>query len=292
MKILLTGSNGILGKRLMIDALNKGYQIEGMNRKLYLTNNNDFLNKHISKFDIVIHAGANTNLEYCEMNPIICYQENVKNTETLVNAVRKNNKKLVYVSSTGVYGNSKIDYAYNEKDLANPTSVHHKSKFIAEELSAYFCPDVLIVRLGWLFGGDPYNNKNFIINRLKEIKQMKSTDVLFSDMDQIGNPTYVNDVSNVILNLLELNQAGIFNVVANDPINRFGYVRKICKAINKNIIIKQKPHSFFQRKAKVSLNESASNEKLLEKLGFELPSWHDRLVLYLNSKEILDYEKN
>lgn len=292
MKILLTGSNGILGKRLMIDALDKGYQIEGMNRKLYSTNDNNFLNKYISKFDIVIHAGANTDLEYCEMNPIICYQENVKNTEILVNAVRKNNKKLVYISSTGVYGNSKINYAYNEKDLANPTSVHHKSKLIAEELSAYFCPDVLILRLGWLFGGDPYNKKNFIINRLKEIKQMKSTDVLFSDIDQIGNPIYVNDVSNIILNLLELNQVGIFNVVSNNPINRFGYVREICKAININITIKQKPHSFFQRKAKVSLNESASNEKLLEKLGFELPSWQDSLVSYLNSKEILDYEKN
>lgn len=291
MKILLTGSNGILGKRLMIDALDKGYQIEGMNRKLYLTNNNDFLNKHISKFDIVIHAGANTNLEYCEMNPISCYQENVKNTEILVNAVRKNNKKLVYISSTGVYGNSKSNNAYSEKDLAHPTSVHHKSKLIAEDLCTYFCPNVLILRLGWLFGGDPYNGKNFIINRLKEIKKMKPKDVLFSDMDQIGNPTYVNDVSNIILNLLELNQSGIFNVVSNDPINRFGYVSYICKIINKNIKIKPKPHSFFQRKAKVSLNESASNEKLTEKIGFELPSWQDRLVSYLNSKEIFNYEK-
>jgi dTDP-4-dehydrorhamnose reductase len=57
--------------------------------------------------DVVIHAAANTNVEACELDPSTCYRDNLLMTEQLAEVCLLERRKLVFISSTGVYGPQK-----------------------------------------------------------------------------------------------------------------------------------------------------------------------------------------
>ena len=61
------------------------------------------------------------------------------------------NIKLIYISSTGVYGNYQTD-AYTEFDKVEPTTIHHDSKYQAELIIKQHLKDYVIIRTGWLYG--------------------------------------------------------------------------------------------------------------------------------------------
>ena len=102
---------------------------------------------------------------FCERNPEEAYLVNTTGTDNIVNCLlEKNNDALmVYISSTGVYGRMKDD-PYIEYDEVNPTTIHHKSKYFGEQ-SVLQLNNYLIIRTGWLFGGDTKNKKNFVYKR-------------------------------------------------------------------------------------------------------------------------------
>ena len=58
---------------------------------------------------------------------------------------------MLFISSTGVYGNHKST-PYNENDKVFPTTVHHKSKKISEDMVLNHFNRNIVVRTGWLFG--------------------------------------------------------------------------------------------------------------------------------------------
>ena len=122
----------------------------------------------LNDYDLIIHAAANTNAEECEKNPDDCFRDNTLLTEKLAYASSKAGCTFVFISSTGVYGKHEESKPYTEHDIARPTTVHHKSKLLAESAVTKWCKSYLIIRTGWLFGGSPKNAKNFVARRIEE----------------------------------------------------------------------------------------------------------------------------
>ena len=279
-KVLVTGSSGLLGSSILKN-LSYG-NIISLGTEIDITNQKDILNTlNDIKPDIIIHAAAYTNVEACEVEQDKTYLINTIGTQNIVNYCIGKDLLLVYISSTGIYGNSKKSEAYTEFDLINPTTVHHKSKYEGEKVIQNHLSKYLILRTGWLYGGDKTHNKNFVYKRFLEAK---NSDIIYSDDSQIGNPTYVNDFVKQIDVLIESKQFGIFNCVNEAiEISRYDYIKKIVELFSVDCSVNIASKSMFKRVAPVSMNESAQNYKLgLLNMNI-MPVWDKSLEDYINS---------
>lgn len=254
-KVLVTGSNGMLGSML-----SASLECVGIGSEVDITNL-DIVHENLSviKPDIIIHTAALTNVEDCEINIDKAYKVNTLGTQNLVNYCIDKDILFIYISSTGIYGASKKE-AYNEFDMPNPTTIHHKSKYEAEKIVQNHLNKYLILRTGWLYGGDKSHDKNFVYKRFLEAQDK---DIIYSDSSQIGNPTYVLDFIKQIEVLITNKQYGIFNCVNKaHNISRYNYVKKIIELFDISCDVQIAPSGMFKRVAAVSHNESAVNYKL------------------------------
>jgi dTDP-4-dehydrorhamnose reductase len=283
MSIVITGVTGLLGSSLLNHAADFGYDAIQLTRDdiANMKSPND-LAIHLTSYNVkvLIHCAANTNVEFCEDNKVQCYKDNVALTEKLALVCKIMQIKFVFISSTGVYGKYQ-DTPYIDYDDVNPTTIHHKSKVIAESVVSKLVSDYLIIRTGWLFGGSWDMSKNFVANRIKEA--YCSEGYIKSDASQVGNPTFVDDLSSNIFNLIEKKYSGMFNCVNTGRASRFDYVTEIIKLSGLNVSVLPVDGTSFNRKAKVSHNESAINLKL-DYFGINMmPCWKKSLAQYIES---------
>ena len=168
MRILVTGGSGLIGSTLCKHLTDKGHLVETFDRSSFSFNKKTRNVKSFDTFDCIVHAGANTDVEACESDWENCYRDNTLLTEILAIEASQAKCKFVYISSTGIYGNEKCGEPYAEIDAVNPTTHHHKAKWLGECAVRQYCTDFLILRAGWLFGGIPSNGKNFVARRIEE----------------------------------------------------------------------------------------------------------------------------
>ncbi len=261
MKVLISGASGLLGNALSKQIRYNGDICMSLNRNdVPLSLNNSIITLIDSYFDGVdhfIHAAANTNVELCEAEPAICYRDNVLLTEILAAAARRKGVAMTYISSTGVYGSHQSD-PWAEYDEPLPRTHHHRSKLLGEQCVLAANRSNLIIRTGWLFGGDIYAPKNFVSKRIQEARLLNEG-VIFSNHQQHGCPTNVDDVAAQVMKLIMLGATGIFNVVNSGSASRFEYVSEIMRCAELPVVVRAVAASDFKRIAPVSNNEMAIN---------------------------------
>ena len=143
--------------------------------------------------------------------------------------------------------------------------------------------NALIIRTGWLFGGKPEYQKNFVARRIEEALNSVEGKV-YSNQEQKGVPTFVGDVSSKIYELIQKDECGTFNIVNQGVASRFEYVKKIIELSGIKTEVLPVEASAFNRKAKVSDNESAVSLKLKQLNYALLPDWTESLEHYLNTQ--------
>ena len=257
MNILLTGSTGNLGSAIK-------HKFSDFNAQVYTVSFKDAWNICFNPekikcydFDVLVHAAANTDVEYCEKNLEQCYRDNYLLTEMLAHACYTAGRKFVFISSTGVYGN-KSNRPYCEFDEPNPTTHHHRAKLLAEKSVLAISSSNLVLRIGWLFGGDFQLSKNFVARRIEEAKLAKiNGQNLSANNDQVGSPTYSIDVAEQIYKYISVDLNGVFNIVNSGVATRFEYVQEIITYAGINVQVIPDRATSFKRCANVSPNESA-----------------------------------
>lgn len=276
-RVLITGAHGMLGTALIRYAFNDAIQFT----KEIDISNSHVLSKQLNKYntDIIIHTAAFTDVEACEVDIDKAYKINTIGTQNLVNYCIGKDILFIYISSTGNYGIAKKIEPYTEFDDLSPTTVHHKTKVEAEHIIQNHLSKYLIIRTGWLYGGDINHAKNFVYKRYLEANEKK---LIYSDDSQLGNPTFVKDLTQQIKLLIDKQQYGIFNCVNQAKgISRYAYVKKIIELFDIDCEVKVATHKMFNRIAPVSSNESARNYKL-ELLNLNImDNWQESLKQYI-----------
>lgn len=151
MKIAVTGANGFIGRNLCKELLYKGWQVKGMIRH---TSKNDLpvgvepveietidqvihWSDILSKIDVVIHLAARVHIiKEIEDNPIYEFRKiNVLGTERLASAsARAGVRRMIFISSVGVHGESTHGNSFSEGDTPNPSNAYALSKWEAEQV--------------------------------------------------------------------------------------------------------------------------------------------------------------
>ncbi|HZG09359.1 MAG TPA: NAD(P)-dependent oxidoreductase [Allosphingosinicella sp.] len=226
--------------------------------------------------NLVINCAAHTDVEGAERDPAEAIAANAVLPGKLGDACREGGALLVHISSTGCYGAWKSS-PFVEIDRAEPTTVHHRSKLAGELAVRESGCNHLIVRTGWLFGGQPGAPKNFVWNRLVEAS---GTDRIVSDPFQRGCPTLVDDVARQIFSALAAGIHGLVNIVSGGSARRFDYVERIVRAARLPCAV-EPAQTPFKRLAAVSPNEAAVNERLRAQGLDAMPTWEDAVDRYV-----------
>ena len=284
MNIAITGSSGMLGSSFVNFFKSNKINYFPVDRKHFSIDCDiDYIVEYFESKEtsIIIHCAANTDVEFCEKNRKQCFNDNVELTKNLVKTCKKLNIKFVFISSTGVYGDYKKT-PFNESDFTKPKTIYHKSKLMAENEIIDKLEYYIIIRTGWLFGGNKNSPKNFVRNRLLEAQN--SNDIIKSNIDQHGNPTFTEDVVSSTYSLIKNDYSGLYNCVNKGFASRYEYVNEILKNDGRKNKIEPVSKSEFNRLANVSNNEMANNKNLKQVGLNKMPDWKISLKKYMNNE--------
>ena len=152
MKVLITGSNGMLGHDL-IDVLNDKHElILTTSKTLDITDKEhtvEFIKEN--KPDIVINSAAYTDVDGCEENRKLAFSVNGEGVRNLAIGCREADCPLLHISTDYVF-NGKNDTPWVEDDEIGPISVYGKSKLEGEQAIQDILDKFFIVRTAWLYG--------------------------------------------------------------------------------------------------------------------------------------------
>jgi len=197
MKILVLGSKGQLGKCLT-DQLNQTvYEaIYTTRAEINIADLNTAKKKIIQlNPDVVINAGAYTAVDYAEENKETADLVNNTAVGNIADVCKKLDCWLIHISTDYVF-DGRLKRPYNEEDTPNPLNVYGQSKLNGELATQFSGCKYLILRTVWVFSqyGD-----NFLKSMLKLGSKQNQVTIVG---DQIGCPTYANDIAKAIVLIL------------------------------------------------------------------------------------------
>lgn len=170
--------------------------------------------------DIIYLPAAITNVDYCENHLEESYNVNVIGVQNIVNASNSAGSRLVYFSTDYIFDGK--NGPYDESTAANPISEYGRQKLEAEHYIALFAEDYLIIRTTVVFGWER-QGKNFVYRLIKSLSNGVAVNV---PVDQIGTPTYVNNLAQIAVQLSETSMQGVINVAGSRLINRYEFAKK------------------------------------------------------------------
>ena len=230
MKVLVTGGNGQLGTEL---AMVLG--AAGDDALLATSNDLDVSDRELVhqvfgavRPEVVIHAGAWTDVDGCELDPQRAYFINSLGTRHVAEAAHNIGARVVYISTdyvfdgrgTGADGGG----AYCEWDTPNPMSHYGRSKLGGEhELQAILGADATIVRTSWVVGR--FGN-NFVKTMLR-VAADPTKDRAAVVNDQRGCPTFTADLAPMLRRLAVARIPGLFHVTNEGPVTWCEFARAI-----------------------------------------------------------------
>jgi dTDP-4-dehydrorhamnose reductase len=238
MKVLITGSNGLLGTKLIQNLVND-YELSGFSHNSCMNSylgkftfyRGDLANREevkkvieIEKPQIIIHGGAMTDVDGCENHYERAYEVNAKGTKYVAQGAKENGAKLIYLSTDYIFDGLKGPYG--EEDHPDPLNWYGKTKLWGEHMATFYCSDCIIARTTVVYGFAPHLPLNFATWVVKMLKEERAIKVV---TDQIGSPTLADDLAQMLRELIEVQASGIYNTVGADVISRFDFARKIAR---------------------------------------------------------------
>ncbi|HDS08741.1 MAG TPA: SDR family oxidoreductase [Firmicutes bacterium] len=255
------------GKRYNLDSIIDDIEfIEGDIR------DSGMLLREFKGFDYISHQAALPSVARSVANPYESFESNVMGTlNVLSSAVNVGIKRVVFASSSSIYGNSpKLPKC--EEDPVNPMSPYAVSKYAAERLTVqyhnFFSLETVALRYFNVFGPfqDPESQYAAVIPRFITSVLLNKSPVIYGDGNQSRDFTYIENV--VDANLKALSSPGIsgevFNIACNE---RFSLI-DIIDYLSKISGVEVKPIFEEERKGDVK-HSLASIEKSGVRFGYK-----------------------
>lgn len=236
-KILVTGSAGLVGSQVVKDLVEKKFDVyscynadrpkDGLPTKLDLSREENIVETlHEIKPDAIIHLAAMTDVDLCEVQKELATLINTTTTGILARESAKMKTFFVYLSTDYVFdGRSGLK---NEGDVPNPINVYGRTKLDGETAAKNFSTPCAIIRTSTPFGAHE-KKKSFPLWIKENLELEKEIPVL---CDQYTSPTFVPDLSKMLIEVTMKKIAGIIHLAGATRISRFEFAKMIAEKLN------------------------------------------------------------
>lgn len=203
MKILVTGSEGQLGRDLMPRLKDAGYTVCGLDvGDLDITDTAKTVEAvAVVRPSVIINCAAYTQVDKAETETEAAYAVNSQGAANMAQAAANCGARLIHISTDFVFDGLKST-PYAESDAVNPISVYGASKLAGEEAVANRLPEHIIVRTAWLYGGQ---GNNFVKTILRLAAERESINIVY---DQVGTPTWTADLCDALVVMVKALESG------------------------------------------------------------------------------------
>jgi len=289
MKLLIIGKTGQLGSSLINNANLLNYSVVALSRqelditKIYQTTKFLRLLKEINP-DYVINCAAYNNVKESESNSLYAFNVNCFSVKIIAEITNKLNIPFITFSTDYVFDGKK-GYSYIETDTPHPINMYGISKLSGEYASLMY-ENTTIVRTCGLYGLHSTSTKNgrgnFIDNRIANSKSNNSIQI---GNDQTVSPTYAEDLSKAIIQIIEhpIKKYNLYHLINEGYCTWYELTHEIYDILNINTEIIPVNHFGIDETVKKPLFSALRNERAKE-LGIFLPHWKDALKRYLEIK--------
>lgn len=247
MKILISGAAGFIGSNLFRRCVDEGFEVRGVDD---LSNGHleflqpdwhasvlkaDFASELVlqsirnKEFDVVFHLAAVPRVSYSVEHPLETNETNVTQTLKLLEACRGNVKRVVFASSSSVYGGASEQYLpTNENYRKDPKSPYALQKSIIEDYlrlySDLYGLDSACMRFFNVFGPNQLGDSPYATAVSAWLSAIKKGEPMRSDGtgDQTRDMCYVDNVTDACVRaakVVEPLKARCFNVACGDRVS-------------------------------------------------------------------------
>lgn len=290
--ILVTGSNGQVGqelKALAADFLNFQFTFVDI-EDLDITNNqavHDFFTRNV--FDYCINCAAYTAVDKAESHPEIAKAVNVTGVHNLASGCLINNTQLIQISTDYVYHN-KQNTPFKETDPTNPQSIYAATKLKGDEVALKVSTNSMIVRTSWVYST---HGHNFVKTMLRLGKERDELGIIF---DQIGTPTYAQDLALAILNIIQKVEqkivekstlSGIYHYSNEGVTSWYDFAKAIFRIENIECRVKAIETKDYPTPARRPPFSLLNKHKIKSTFEVEIPHWEESLTRCLQNLRLL-----
>lgn len=264
MKVLVTGSNGLVGshlvKRLSQNPKHSVVATSLHPNKIPLPLSFQFVQAHLTQAeqvaeliqqtqpDAIFHCAAISQVDVCEENPELCHQVNVVGTQHLIQCAEQHTSacKFVFYSTDFVFSGTK-NSEYMELDPTDPVSEYGRSKVRAEKLLMQSNLNWNIIRPILIYGTSPSVSRGNIVKWVKS--SLEKQQAIRVVNDQFRQPISVHSLIDLSEKLLTYSSTGIFHAAGKNQLSVYDFACEIAR--------------FYE--LKTSLIHPVSSQKLNEK---------------------------
>lgn len=291
MKILVTGSNGLLGQKL-IQLLDSDPEIDlvatarsplsislqrGVYQKMDIENKEDIVSAFFEhKPEIVINTAAMTQVDDCEMQKEKCWKANVTSVELLTEACQWYTTHLVHVSTDFIFDGTHGPLDENEKPA--PVNYYGESKLAAEEVIKASSIEWSILRTVLVYGITPDMSRSNIVLWVKNsLEQGKKINVV---NDQWRTPTLAEDLAMGCYLAAKQKAKGIYNISGKDFMSPYDIAVQTARFFQLDAsLINVTDSTQFKQPARRPLTTGFIIDKARKELGYEPHSFEEGLAL-------------
>lgn len=246
-RILIFGSNGMLGQRLSeffktnsLELLTSSFEENSFIKDIeYIQcdiTDRSKTKKLIYDFcpDFIINAAAFTNVDLSETERETAWKVNVKAVEFMAEAARIIDAHIIHFSSDYIFDGKNGPYL--ETAIPNPLGYYGRTKLASENVLKLYAVKHTVIRTNVLYGPAKFGRPDFVKWVVESLSQNKKIKIV---TDQINNPTYIDDIVNAVDKIVESKREGVYNIGGMEFLSRFDFANLIADffSLDKSLII-------------------------------------------------------
>ncbi len=275
MKVLITGSKGLLGEGI-IPSLCARFDC-----KVYDIDEWDITSETAGKRmfdlhdpDVLLNLAAMTDVDGCEDNEAFAERSNAEGPAVLASLCGASDVKLIHISTDYVFDGEKYS-PYREDDEPRPRSVYGRTKLAGERNILQRNINAAIIRTQWLYG---HSGSSFI-DKVSAIATAQGCVRVVND--QQGSPTYAKDLALPVAAIINNDLSGIYHVSNSGSCTWYDLAKAVFSLLRMTVEVIPISSAELGRKAKRPSYSVFDLTKLYRDTGLEMRNWRDALEDYL-----------
>ncbi|MCW3040502.1 MAG: rfbD [Solirubrobacterales bacterium] len=279
MKLLVTGAAGMLGRRVVDDAIARGWDAVGVDlADADLTNETQTRDvvRGIAP-DAIVHCAAWVDVDGAEEHEAAALRVNELGTRHVGRAAAAVGARVVAVSTDYVFDGTLTGRPYVESDPVAPIGAYGRTKHAGELALAEEVADHAIARTAWLFG---WPGKSFPDTMLRAGEARDAVAVV---VDQVGSPTWTGHLSPALLDLAAGDITGPVHTAGGGQCSWHELTLELYRQAGVECVVNETTAAEFVRPAPRPAWSVLATERAAEGAP-TLPRWQDGVAGYLNER--------